>query len=206
MVAIMASAAASQTTNAVADVASLTTRGITDAVYNYNPVEMFKSTAKTIQKAVSSKDSLPRSPSVVQLQAKGLRVHIIKLRNLRFANGSIPGTVKCLMRLDEGCLESGKEFYTDLVKTRALARNREDEIIFNESYNLEPLISLDMRFHFRVYEAGLLSNNVLVAEFSLAMRKSLLSDDVLVIGRERRSQLGFPCMERTPVRQRSSEK
>lgn len=55
MVRLIAAATANQTTNAVLDVAKLTSQGISNAVHNYNPVEIFQATKKSLEKVVTSK-------------------------------------------------------------------------------------------------------------------------------------------------------
>jgi hypothetical protein len=57
MMTIVAAATVNQTTNAVLDVAKMASQGVSNAVYNYNPVQIFESTRKNIQKVIAHKVS-----------------------------------------------------------------------------------------------------------------------------------------------------
>lgn len=108
-----------------------------------------------------------------------MKVRIIKLRDVITADGKAPKIMKCMMRL-KGCIlakggGADDEGNTELMKSSALSKNRENEIAYNETFFLQPLTSLDCIMHLRVYEAGLLGKNVFACEMYLPIRQALVS-------------------------------
>jgi hypothetical protein len=124
---------------------------------------------------------ITRSPSIDQLGVTSLRVRLIKLKDVRLADGRAPSTMKCFMRLESAnhpkqLMSNDKQiesFDTEQIKSSALTKDRDDVISFNEVWFLEPLISLDSVFHLRVYEAGLFAENIFACEVSIPLRESL---------------------------------
>jgi hypothetical protein len=115
------------------------------------------------------------------LGVTSLKVHIIKLRDVITADGKSPATMKCMLRLKGRALPAApgsgidNEGSSELLKSSALTKNRENEIAFNETFFLQPLTSLDCQLHLRVYEAGLLGKNTFACEMTLPIRSSLAS-------------------------------
>lgn len=130
-----------------------------------------------------------KSPSIANLGVNALRVRLIKLKDVRMANGQAPATMKCTMWLEYPpesksgptsmtTPDNDDSFNTDLVKSSALTKDKDDVICFNEVWFLEPLFSLDAILHLRVYEAVLFAENVFACELQIPIRESIRYGDL----------------------------
>ena len=109
-----------------------------------------------------------------------------------YLNGSIPSTVKFYLRLhqnlsNETKLESetdldgnndSKSTTGELFKTSALQPNRENEVIFNETIDIDEIQTLDSSLYIRAFETNIFTENKFLSRVMLNIQESIQFDDI----------------------------
>jgi hypothetical protein len=111
------------------------------------------------------------SSEIKVLGINKIRVRLFKARSAMYKNDRVKVPLFCTftMRNQDGCLEDS------MVSTHRQP-DREDgtEAVFEETFTLIPLVSLDAVVHLRLYKSNLLLKDTCVGEAFLSLRSELV--------------------------------